>query len=126
MDEDNEEEWWDEEYDEEDEEVSWEKTYNSSRVSPKKSRGSTLATLLENPPSISLLKSDSFTPPTFSCIPETAAPRKQWSDIKIHNQQRKLEVAMQHMVQSIDKQDPKSITTAAALVRSAREDLNQI
>ena len=119
-------EWWENEEDEEEEEVSWEKTNNSSRVSPKTLGGSTLATLLESPPPISILKSDFFTPPTFACIQETAAARKHWSNIKIHTPQRKLEAAMQHMVQSIEQQDPQFITTAAALVRSAWEDVNQI
>ena len=97
--------WWKED-EEDEEEVSWETTYRANRQAPKTPGGSTLATLLESPPPISLLKSDPFTPPTFTSIPETAAPRKHWSDIKIHTPQRKLEAAMQHMVQSIDTQDP--------------------
>ena len=104
---------------------SWQSVLGGSRQQPTQAMACNLVDLLESPPPMSLLKSDSLNITPYIKIPSTPSSRKNIMDQKLYMPQKKLEEAMQHMVHSLETHDPQGIQVAAGFVRSAWEDLNQ-
>lgn len=108
-----------------DSEPTWTAIFQQERRHPGTGAGATLAGLMVKPPPLDVLKSPQFSSPNFIGIPQTPAPRKNTIDYKIATAQKKMEDCMQHMVAAMEG-DRHGVNTAAALARSAWEDLHQM
>ena len=98
----------------------------SSASVPIKQASQQLCTLLENPPPVELLGRPDLDI-RFSKIPQTPAPRNNRVDRQLYQPQKKMEKAMNLLVQQIEKgdQDHRALALAATCCRSAWEDLQQ-
>ena len=61
----------------------------------------------------------------FQGVPQTTAPRQHKTDKQLYNAQRKMENAMQLLLNYTETNDKKDLTTLAAHLRSAWEDTQQ-
>lgn len=104
---------------------NWESVLGGDRREPSQALAKDLVNLLENPPPLNLLKSDSINITPYTKIPSTPSSRKHILDQKMYIPQKKMEQAMHHLVHSLETQDPQGTQVAAAYVRSAWEDLHQ-
>ena len=104
---------------------NWESVLGGDRRDPTQTLSKDLVNLLEKPPPLNLLKSDSINITPHTKIPITPSSRKHILDQKMYIPQKKLEQAMHHLAHSLETQDPQGTQVAAAYVRSAWEDLHQ-
>ena len=99
--------WEDDWEEEEEEDTTWAKVYDAVRVTPSTSSAFTLAGIMVNPPPLSLVRTPPFESPNFISITETLSLRIHWSDQKLQKPEKKLEIAMQQLVQSLEKETPR-------------------
>lgn len=107
--------------------AGWQQVLGRSRVQPT-GPGAPLCDLLQSPPPLTMLRAQqqSCPAPTYDKIPETPAARRNQMDAKLQMPQHKLENCMHTLVHALETNNPASISTAAAFVRSAWEDIHQL
>ena len=81
--------------------------------------------MLREPPPLDKLRSAEKSQKKYMHVPQTPPPRKHRLDTNLTIPQTKLEHAMHALVHNQETNEREAVATAAALVRSAWEDLQQ-
>jgi len=79
-----------------------------------------------NPPPLSAINEIVRNHVPYIAVPQAAAPRRNRGDRQLHSLQRKIEVALSPMIESQEDASATPTVLAAAMLRSAWEDINDI
>jgi len=112
---------WDED---EGEEPTWEDVLPTrGREARRDGGGSAVAARLANPPPPAINGIVKNHVP-YTAVPQAAAPRRNRGDRQLHSFQRKIKVAFSPMIESQEDTSTNPTVLAAAMLRSAWEDIN--
>ena len=103
----------------------WTNVLGNPKQNLQSENGKKLGELLKFPPPLQLLRTNLSEIPQYQGIPETPAPRRNTTDTRLFQTQKKLEQSMNCLAFALETNDPKLVHSAAAYIRSSWEDLHQ-